>query len=59
MFGRRVLEIGIDDGEASGERHALVSIREQIESLESLVIRWWRTDSRELPDVDERKPCAV
>src|SRR5271157_4216664 len=38
---------------------ALVSIQEHLESLESLVIRWRRCDSREPPDVDERKSRSV
>jgi hypothetical protein len=37
----------------------LVSIREHLESLESLVIPWRLPDSEELPDVDEREPRQV
>ena len=38
---------------------SLVSIREHLESLESLMIPWWRSDSQEPPDVDEREPRPV
>jgi hypothetical protein len=37
----------------------LVSVREQLESLESLMIRWCQQDSQGLPDVDAGKPCPV
>jgi hypothetical protein len=37
----------------------LVSVREHLESLESLMIPWWRSDSQEPPDVDEREPRPV
>jgi hypothetical protein len=36
-----------------------VSIREHLESLESLVILLRLPDSQELPDVDEREPRPV
>jgi hypothetical protein len=36
-----------------------VSIREHLESLESLVILWRLPDSQEQPDVDEREPRPV
>jgi diguanylate cyclase (GGDEF)-like protein/PAS domain S-box-containing protein len=36
---------------------ALVSVRKQLESIESLVIRCFWPDSQEQSDVDERKPC--
>jgi hypothetical protein len=35
----------------------LVSVRKQLESIESLVIRCFWPDSQEQSDVDERKPC--
>jgi D-amino-acid dehydrogenase len=37
----------------------LVSIREHLESLESLVIRWWQPDSQDAADVDEREPLSI
>ena len=40
-------------------RKFLVSIREHLESLESLVIRLRRSDSQEPGDVDEREPWSV
>jgi hypothetical protein len=37
----------------------LVSIQEHIESLESLVIPYWRCDSERPPNVDAREPWPV
>jgi len=37
-----------------------VSIREHVESEESLVIPFWRDDSPpEFPDVDQREPLSI
>ena len=47
---------GSDDADT---RFPLVSIREHLESLESLVIRLRRSDSQEPGDVDEREPWSV
>ena len=38
---------------------ALVSVREHLESLESPVIHWGRSDSLELRDVDDGEPASV
>jgi len=37
----------------------LVSIREHLESLESLVIQWLRAESREQLDVDDGQSWAL
>jgi hypothetical protein len=42
-----------------GKTSFLVSVREDVESLESFVIQGWRPDSIGVADVDNREPPAL
>jgi CheY-like chemotaxis protein len=52
-------EFGHNTLPADDMEEALVSIREHLESLESLMILWRRSDSQEPSDVDEGESLSL